>query len=269
MRLDEHDAATALVADDGLRRAPPPASEAARPPGAEGIDARARAASSDAIALPFDRAPTALVEELVDGPEVTVNAFSVGGEFFPLTVTDRLTADHPPAWRSRTPGRATCPTGRTQSMSCAPLPRRSALRTARRTRRSASGRRPVMESRSSAAARTTSSTLLGYDLNRPRARSAAIRTWRPRGPTRPAAPAFASRPARGRARSRGRARGGIPGRGGRPRLPPARPSFERGADRPGFVLATGDSKADALVRADRAAALVRFETADVEARVQA
>jgi biotin carboxylase len=45
--------------------------------------------------------------------------------------------------------------------------------------------------------------------------------------------------------------------------------FERGADRAGFVLATGDSKADALARADRAAALVRFETADVEARVQA
>jgi biotin carboxylase len=38
-----------------------------------------------------------LVEELVDGPEVTVNAFSIGGEFFPLTVTDRLTAD-PPAF---------------------------------------------------------------------------------------------------------------------------------------------------------------------------
>ena len=33
--------------------------------------------------------------------------------------------------------------------------------------------------------------------------------------------------------------------------------FERGADRAGFVLATGDSKADALARADRAAALVR------------
>jgi biotin carboxylase len=38
-----------------------------------------------------------LVEELVEGPEVTVNAFSVGGRFHPLTVTDRLTAD-PPAF---------------------------------------------------------------------------------------------------------------------------------------------------------------------------
>ncbi len=38
-----------------------------------------------------------LVEDLVDGPEVTVNGFSLGGEFHPLTVTDRLTAD-PPAF---------------------------------------------------------------------------------------------------------------------------------------------------------------------------
>jgi biotin carboxylase len=38
-----------------------------------------------------------LVEDLVEGPEVTINAFSVGGDFHPLTVTDRLTAD-PPAF---------------------------------------------------------------------------------------------------------------------------------------------------------------------------
>jgi biotin carboxylase len=39
----------------------------------------------------------ALVEELVDGPEVTVVGFSVDGEFTALTVTDRLVAD-PPAF---------------------------------------------------------------------------------------------------------------------------------------------------------------------------
>jgi len=38
-----------------------------------------------------------LVEELVEGPEVTVNAFSSDGELTPLTVTDRLTAE-PPAF---------------------------------------------------------------------------------------------------------------------------------------------------------------------------
>jgi biotin carboxylase len=39
----------------------------------------------------------ALVEEVADGPEVTVNALSVAGRFHPLTVTDRLTAE-PPAF---------------------------------------------------------------------------------------------------------------------------------------------------------------------------
>ena len=43
------------------------------------------------------RSGTVLVEELVDGPELTVNAFSQDGRFVPLTVTDRLTAD-PPAF---------------------------------------------------------------------------------------------------------------------------------------------------------------------------
>jgi biotin carboxylase len=38
-----------------------------------------------------------LLEELVAGREVTVNAFSVGGRFHPLTVTDRLVAA-PPAF---------------------------------------------------------------------------------------------------------------------------------------------------------------------------
>lgn len=48
-------------------------------------------------AVTASRAGVALVEELVDGPEVTVNAFSLGGAFHPLTVADRLTAA-PPAF---------------------------------------------------------------------------------------------------------------------------------------------------------------------------
>jgi biotin carboxylase len=47
------------------------------------------------IALDASRSATLLVEELVSGQEVTVNAFSVDGHFFPLTVTDRLTAALP------------------------------------------------------------------------------------------------------------------------------------------------------------------------------
>ena len=53
----------------------------------------------DAIARAIEesRGGSAIVEELVEGPEVTVNAFSLRGEFHPLTVTDRLTAE-PPAF---------------------------------------------------------------------------------------------------------------------------------------------------------------------------
>ncbi|HKP19194.1 MAG TPA: hypothetical protein VJT84_11990, partial [Gaiellaceae bacterium] len=47
------------------------------------------------LALAESRSNVVLVEELVAGREVTVNAFSVGGHFHPLTVTDRLTAALP------------------------------------------------------------------------------------------------------------------------------------------------------------------------------
>jgi biotin carboxylase len=43
------------------------------------------------------RGGAVLVEELVEGPELTVNAFSSAGRFSPVTVTDRLTAE-PPAF---------------------------------------------------------------------------------------------------------------------------------------------------------------------------
>lgn len=48
-------------------------------------------------AIAASRAGTAIVEEHVAGPEVTVNAVSVDGVYHPLTVTDRHTAD-PPAF---------------------------------------------------------------------------------------------------------------------------------------------------------------------------
>src|SRR5262249_17788468 len=43
------------------------------------------------------RSGLALVEELVDGPEVTVVGFSIDGSFTALPVTDRVTAE-PPAF---------------------------------------------------------------------------------------------------------------------------------------------------------------------------
>jgi biotin carboxylase len=48
-------------------------------------------------AVAESRGGGALVEELIDGPELTVNAVSQDGVFFPLTVTDRLLAE-PPAF---------------------------------------------------------------------------------------------------------------------------------------------------------------------------
>jgi len=43
--------------------------------------------------------------------------------------------------------------------------------------------------------------------------------------------------------------------------------FRRGADRAGAILAVGDSREEALERAERAEAMIRFETVDVEALV--
>ncbi len=54
------------------------------------------AAAVDA-AIEASRSSSCLVEELIDGQEVTVNAFSLDGRFHPLTVTDRVRAE-PPAF---------------------------------------------------------------------------------------------------------------------------------------------------------------------------
>jgi biotin carboxylase len=48
-------------------------------------------------AIEASRNGAAIVEELIEAPEVTVNAFSVDGTFHALTVTDRITAE-PPAF---------------------------------------------------------------------------------------------------------------------------------------------------------------------------
>jgi biotin carboxylase len=50
-----------------------------------------------ALALAESRSSVVLVEELIPGREVTVNAFSRAGRFTPLTVTDRIVAE-PPAF---------------------------------------------------------------------------------------------------------------------------------------------------------------------------
>ena len=59
-------------------------------------DADALAAAVVA-ALEASRSGSCLVEQWIDGQEVTVNGFSSGGRFYPLTVTDRVRAE-PPAF---------------------------------------------------------------------------------------------------------------------------------------------------------------------------
>jgi biotin carboxylase len=58
---------------------------------------RSGLAAAAAVALAETRDEYCLVEELVGGRMVTVNAFSLGGRFIPLTVTDRQQAP-PPAF---------------------------------------------------------------------------------------------------------------------------------------------------------------------------
>ena len=83
----------ATAADDGL-----PLPAVVKPVDRQGqkglavVEDEADLGPAIAAAVGESRNGLALVEELVPGPEVTVNAFSVGGVFHPLTVTDRLTA---------------------------------------------------------------------------------------------------------------------------------------------------------------------------------
>jgi biotin carboxylase len=72
-----------------------------KPPDRQGQRGLSVVESPDRLAAAVERALDAargdvvLVEELVDGPEVTVNGFSVDGEFHALTVTDRHLAELP------------------------------------------------------------------------------------------------------------------------------------------------------------------------------
>ena len=84
---------TTTTAEDGL-----PLPAVVKPVDRQGqkglsvVENRSELAVAIAEAVEASRNGLALVEELVPGPEVTVNAFSVAGIFHPLTVTDRLTA---------------------------------------------------------------------------------------------------------------------------------------------------------------------------------
>lgn len=225
------------------------------------------------LAVAESRAACALVEELVEGPEVTVNAFSAGGEFHALTVTDRLTADAPAfgvalahAWPSEHDVAGAVDAARAAADALGVTDGA----TYTQVRLSSAGPQ-VME----LAARLGGGhdaevcrEALGIDLNG-LALAAALGEETDVPEPQPAGGACVRFlvPPEGElleVDGVGEAKavdGVVDARVYR------RPGwvfgpFRRGADRAGFVLARGESRDDALARADRAAALIRFETAN-------
>jgi biotin carboxylase len=231
------------------------------------------------LALDASRSGTCLVEELVEGPEITVNAFSAGGRFHPLTVTDRLTAEPPAfgvalahAWPSAVATQACTEAARAaaETVGIHEGPTYTQLRIGR------DGPRVV-----ELAARLGGGhdaelcqAALGVDLNG-LALGAAFGEPAEEPAPNPVGGACVSFlvPPEGILRAvegldEAAAVDGVldvavyrePGW--------TYGLFRGGSDRAGYVLARGESRDDALERANRAAKRIRFETVDVEAPAQ-
>jgi biotin carboxylase len=225
-----------------------------------------------ARAIEESRSGGAIIEELVDGPEVTVNAFSVRGEFHPLTVTDRLTAD-PPAfgvalahvWPSEAGGKgAEVARAAVEALGIQDGPTYTQLRIGPKGPQ-------VIEVAARLGGGHDAELVLaavGVDLNGlaldaalgepiwsaalhavPQVGGAVVRFLvPPQGVLQEVEGVEEARAVEGVEDVRiYREPGHIFG------------PFERGADRAGAVLATGDSRAEALERADEAARLIRFK----------
>ena len=242
------------------------------------VERRGDLAGAIAAALEESRSAVVMVEELVPGPEVTVNAFSLDGVFYPLTVTDRLTGDGPAfgvalahAWPSEHAVEAVVDAARraAEAVGVANGP------TYTQVVLGPDG--PcVME----LAARLGGGhdaelcrVALGIDLNG-LALAAALGEPVELPEPRPAGGAcvrFLIPPPGVLEEVEGLeealALDGI--EDARVYRPPGWRfgTLRRGNDRAGFVLARGESRDDALARADRAAELIRFRTADAEAFV--
>jgi biotin carboxylase len=273
----------ALVREDAIGGLPGPA--VVKAPDRQGqrglslVTRRDRLAGAVGHALALSRAGVALVEELVEGPEVTVNAFSVNGVFHPLTVTDRHTAD-PPAfgvalahvWRSEHAVEHAVEAARlaAEALGIENGPTYTQIRLG------PDGPRVV-----ELAARLGGGhdaelchAALGVDLN---ALAIAVALGEPLEPPRPepqaggACTRFLVPPEGHLAATHGveeaRSVEGVvdvhvyrsPGHEFGP--------FRTGADRAGAVLAVGPSREEALARARRATDLIRFQLADAEALV--
>lgn len=241
---------------------------------------RSQGELADAVAkaVAVARSGICLVEELVDGPEVTVNAYVAGGRFAALTVTDRVVAD-PPAFgvalahvwsAAETDGAVEASRAAAEALGVREGPVYVQLRIG-------PGGPQVVE----LAARVGGGhdaelceAAVGVDLNglaiaaalgeevepprpEPRAGGAAVRFLvAPPGTLERVEGVEAAEAAEGVRWVRVyRERGFV--------FVPLR----RGSDRAGAILAVGDTPADALARADAAAERVRFLTADAEALV--
>jgi len=241
-----------------------------------------RRAAEEAIGA--SRGGSAIVEQYAVGKEVTVNAFSVDGRFFPLTITDREVAD-PPAfgvalahvWPSALPPEQIGLAVEAASAAAAALGVRDGP-TYTQILAAAEGPRVV-----ELAARLGGGhdaelcrAALGVDLNG-LALAASLGDPIPPGALTPVAraggacvrflvaPAGLLREATGVEEARAlegielvtvyRREGSLLG------------PLRRGSDRAGAVLAVGETRGQALERAAAAADLVRFELADAEALV--
>jgi biotin carboxylase len=232
-----------------------------------------------ATAVAASRTGAALVEELVPGPEVTVNAFSSEGRFHPLTVTDRLTAEPPAfgvalahAWPSEhdVTGAIEVAEQAAAALGIENGP------TYTQVVLSPDGPKVI-----ELAARLGGGhdaelcqAALGIDLNG-LALAAALGDPVSVPEAKPIGGAcvsfFVAPPGlltNLDGIDRALAVEGVLGARVYRRAGWIFGPLRRGSDRAGFVLATGDSRDDALRRAERAADLIRFETADAEALVE-
>jgi biotin carboxylase len=231
-------------------------------------------------AVDASRANVALVEELIEGPEVTVNAFSTGGHFHPLTVNDRITATDEAAfgvalahaWPSDhgVDGAVEVARAAANALGIENGP------TYTQVVLGPDGPK-VMELAARVGGGHDAELCLaavGVDLNGLALAAALgepveVPNPQPRGG---ACVRFLVAPAGTLERFDGMdealAQEGIVDARVYRRPGWTFAPLRRGADRAGFVLATGSSRDDALSKADRAAELIRFETADAEALIK-
>jgi biotin carboxylase len=235
------------------------------------------------IALDASRTATLLVEEHVSGREITVNAFSSNGHFNPLTITDRLTAPLPAFGVALTHA---WPSELEPAQIGAVVEAAAAAAAAVGIAHGPSYTQVLMGSEGprvgELAARLGGGhdaelcrVSLGVDLNGA-ALSAALGEEVPASALAPVAkvggacvrflvaPPGELREVVGVEEAFGL--DGIRGIRIYRRIGHRFEEFRRGADRAGAVLAVGESREDALERAAKAEAMIRFET-DVEALV--